>query len=186
MKKGIKSLMNLLIATLITAMLGLIITGKAHAFNHIGFGSTMEISQSGIDFIKRHEGLRLCRYKDAADVWTIGYGHAGFAAKKYECIKERYAEKLLKRDLATAERAVNRLVDITLYQHEYDALVSFVYNVGESAFARSTLLKKLNQANDHGASKEFRKWIHAGGKKNAGLQKRRYEERKLFLRGRYE
>ena len=176
MKKGIKSLMNLLIATLITAMLGLIITGKAHANDNY-----WNISQAGINFIKKHEGFRSCRYQDAADVWTIGYGHAGWAAKKYKCIKPRFAEKLLRDDLATAERAVNRLVDANLLQHEYDALVSFVYNVGESAFARSTLLKKVNDYNFRGASHEFKKWIYAGGKKNKGLRKRRYEERKVFL-----
>jgi lysozyme len=136
------------------------------------------ISDTGLNIIKRHEGLRLKAYKDAVGKTTIGYGHTATAETKKE-ITEKEAEVLLRKDVAAAEAAVRQWIKVPLTQNQFDALVSFTYNVGPSALARSTLLKKLNSG-DKAVAAEFLKWTKAGGRALPGLQSRRTEEMKLF------
>ena len=139
-------------------------------------------SQKGIDLIKSFEGCRLTAYQDSVGVWTIGYGHT---AGVYQgmTITEKEAEDFLRSDLGTSESAVNRLVTYSMNQNQFDALVSFTFNVGSGNFGSSTLLKKLNQGDITGAANEFDKWIQAGGQVLEGLVKRRAAEKELFLNG---
>lgn len=105
---------------------------------------TRRITDDVVDRIKQWEGLRLRAYRDAADVWTIGYGHTGSAASAGRVITQAQAESLLRQDLDQFERAVERIITVPLTDNQFGALVSFAFNVGETAFARSTLATKLN------------------------------------------
>jgi lysozyme len=149
----------------------------------------MRTSPAGRTFIGRHEGLRLTAYRDAAGVWTIGYGHTAAAGPPAPSagmtITAAEADAILGRDLARFEAAVTRLVTVPLSQPRFDALVSFAFNVGEGALARSTLLKKLNAGDVRGAAAEFGRWNKAGGRVLAGLTRRRAEERAMFEHGAY-
>lgn len=121
-------------------------------------------------------------YKCPAGVWTIGYGHTA-TAKQGMTITQAKAVELLKNDLARFEAGVNTYVKVPINQNQFDALVSFSYNVGSGALKTSTLLKKLNAKDYQGAADEFLRWNKASGKVLAGLTKRRETERALFLTG---
>ena len=141
---------------------------------------------SNVDIIKDFEGFRSEPYLCPAQVATIGYGSTRYANGKPvligdKAITEAEAEKLLYDTLGQYEDAVNKNVTVGLTQNMFDALVSFVYNVGSGNFMKSTLLKKLNKEDYHGAADEFLKWDKAGGKALAGLTRRRKAERALFL-----
>lgn len=155
------------------------------SMSYIKPNATKVISQNGIKLIKKYEGLRLNAYKDPAGILTIGYGHTK-TVKPGMTINDEMAELLLKIDLMDAENAVRYLVDIELSQNQFDALVSFVFNVGRRNFERSTLLKRLNENKILEAGEEFMKWTKArqpgGLKELPGLVKRRAEEKALFLR----
>ncbi|MHA7873368.1 MAG: lysozyme [Hyphococcus sp.] len=138
-------------------------------------------SDAIVDFIKAKEGFSARAYLDSANVWTIGYGHTGEAAKPGATISRDQADDLLKDDMAVAVAGVRRRVKVNLTQGEYDALVSFVFNLGETKFGSSTLLRKLNSGDYAGAAKEFPRWVYAGGERLAGLETRRAQERQFFL-----
>lgn len=148
----------------------------------------MNISNNGINLIKQFEGKSLKAYHGAADpinVWTIGYGHTSAAGAPRVTsgmvITDQQAVDILRSDLRSVELAIQHLVKAPVNQNQFDALVSFVYNVGESAFSRSTLLRKLNTGDYEGASKEFSKWTRAGNNpKVQGLVIRRKKEQELF------
>ena len=140
----------------------------------------MKTSGKGIELIKTFEGLRLKAYKCPAGVWTIGYGHTK-NVKPSDRITQPQAVELLLTDLKQFEGVINRSVLKTLNQAQFDACVSFVFNVGAGNFQKSTLLKKLNKGDFVGASLEFPKWVYSNKKKLAGLVKRREAERKLFI-----
>ena len=150
----------------------------------------MKVSSKGVEFIKRHEGLRTTAYQDVAGFWTIGYGH--LIKLPYEewlmeqPIGEELATNILKEDLAIAERCVNLHVHIELDQEQFDALVSFTFNLGCGALERSTLRALLNMGQRERAAEQFQRWNKAGGKVWAGLTKRRLEEKRLFTEGLYE
>lgn len=146
----------------------------------------MKLGQAGFNLIKEFEGLYLTAYKCPAGVWTIGFGTTGkvdgkVIGKGMKITKEK-AEQLLKKDVEQFEQSVDNLVKVPINQNQFDALVSFAYNVGSGALKGSTLLKKLNQENYQGAANEFLKWNKAGGKILTGLRRRREAERKLFLK----
>lgn len=145
----------------------------------------MKTSDSGIELIKRFEGLELEAYQDIAGIWTIGYGHTGEDVQPGMKISERDAEELLKRDLKPREQAVSSAVKVPLNQNEFDALVSFVYNVGAGALRTSTALKRLNKGDRIGAADALTWWNKAtvGGvlREVLGLTRRRASERALFL-----
>jgi lysozyme len=140
----------------------------------------MKISQSGIDLIKRFEGCKLKSYLCPAGVWTIGYGHTA-NVRKNQIITSEQASAMLMSDLLQFERAVNAMVAVPLKQGQFDALVSFAFNLGSGALAGSTLLRKLNSGDYKGAADEFLRWNKAGGKVLEGLSVRRRAERALFL-----
>lgn len=133
------------------------------------------------EVIKEAEGLRLEAYLCPAGVWTIGYGHTGSDVWPGLVITEKWAEQLLEEDLKRFEAYVSGYVRVDLTQDQFDALVSFTYNVGAEAFKNSTLLRKLNAGDYEGASKEFARWNKSKGKVLPGLVKRREKERKLFV-----
>lgn len=141
----------------------------------------MKVGTSGLNLIKFFEGLKLRAYKCPADIWTIGYGHTDGVAPD-DIVTEAQAISLLFEDVAKSERAVNQYVHVTLTQNQFDALVSFIFNLGIGNFRTSMLLKKINAGDYDGASKEFGRWIHAGGKALAGLVSRREAESALFMK----
>lgn len=140
----------------------------------------MKPSQACVDLVKSFEGFRAEAYKCPAGVWTIGYGTTEDVYPG-DVVDEREAEELLMNDLLDASKAIDDLVDVPVTQGQYDALTSFVYNVGREAFRSSTLLKLLNAGNVDGAMKQFQRWNKAGGTVLAGLTKRRAAEATLFV-----
>jgi lysozyme len=141
----------------------------------------MKISVKGLELIKRHEGVRLTAYKCPAGVLTIGYGHTGKDVTAGKVITEAEAEKLLRGDLSTAESEVNRRLS-KLNQNQYDALVSFVFNIGTGSFRMSTLLRIAQKTpNDPQIRLEFAKWVRGGGIVLPGLVTRRKEEADLYF-----
>lgn len=145
----------------------------------------MKISDSGLDLIKTHEGLRLDAYPDPGTggaPWTIGYGHTGSNVYDGLRIDETQADEFLRKDVETAERCVNNSVKVPLTQGQFDALCSFVYNLGCGALGKSTLLAKLNAGvDDDEVAAEFARWDKAAGKVLQGLVVRRKAEADLFL-----
>lgn len=140
----------------------------------------MKIGKKGISLIQSFESLRLKAYDDGVGVPTIGWGHTKGVKWGDTCTKEQ-ADQWLLEDLAVAEKAVNAYVKVDLSQGQYDALVSFTFNVGTGALKSSTLLKKLNAGDYLGAADEFPRWNKGGGKVMKGLTRRRAAERELFL-----
>lgn len=145
----------------------------------------MQTSDKGIALIKEFEGCKLTAYQDSVGVWTIGYGWTqpvdGKPIRAGMTIKQETAERLLKTGLVSYENDVSRLVKVRLKQGEFDALVSFTYNLGARSLSASTLLRKLNAGDYAGAADEFLHWNKAGGKVLNGLTRRREAERALFL-----
>lgn len=141
----------------------------------------MEISKNGINLIKKFEGCSLKAYKCPAGVWTIGYGHTNKVIVD-DVITQEEAETLLKQDLIIHCNNVSKLVKVHLNQNQFDALVSFEYNVGYTAFQNSTLLKLLNQGKYKEAVEQFDRWVYAGKKVLPGLVNRRKAEKELFLK----
>jgi lysozyme len=144
----------------------------------------MKTSQRGIDFIKKHEGCKLVAYRCPAGVLTIGIGHTSAAGIPQVTegmrITEREAEAILASDLRKFESDILRLVKVSLTQNQFDALVSFVFNIGAAAFARSTMLRMINAVDLAGAAAQFARWNKSNGKVLAGLVRRRAEEAALF------
>ncbi|RAY45884.1 lysozyme [Enterobacter kobei] len=145
----------------------------------------MQTSDKGIALIKQFEGCKLTAYQDSVGVWTIGYGWTkpvdGKPIRAGMTIKQETAERLLKTGLVSYENDVSRLVKVDLTQGQFDALVSFTYNLGARSLLTSTLLRKLNAGDYAGAADEFLRWNKAGGKVLNGLTRRREAERALFL-----
>jgi lysozyme len=151
-----------------------------------------EVSGKALTLIKRFEGERLSSYQDQAGIWTIGWGSTynhdlKRKVQKGDIIDKETALRWLKLDAAGFSDNVKKLVKVPINQNQLDSLTSFSYNVGNSAFANSTLLRKLNQ----GASKqevalEFAKWnkVTINGEKvvSDGLVRRRKLEAELFLK----
>ena len=133
-----------------------------------------------VELIKESEGLRLEAYLPTPDdVWTIGYGHTK-TAKKGMVITRKGAEALLLHDLKWVETAIDTHVQVPLNQNQYDALASFIYNVGATAFRKSTMLRLLNASDYEGAADQFPRWNKQKGKVLNGLTTRRQKEQTLF------
>ncbi|MGB1648674.1 MAG: lysozyme [Cycloclasticus sp.] len=142
------------------------------------------ITQDGIDLIKRFEGFSSTVYICPAGYPTIGYDHVVLDEEKDQFaagIDQEQGEELLRKDAQVAERAVLRLITVPLTEGQFDALVSFTFNLGSGALQRSTLRRKLNRQEYVSAAKEFRRWVWAGGRKLKGLIKRREAEKALFI-----
>jgi lysozyme len=145
----------------------------------------MKLSQKGIDLIKKHEGFSEKAYLCPAKVWTIGYGstfyQSGQRVNPTDKITKEQAEILLRQVLEKFEKEVDVITRDDLKQGQFDALVSFAYNVGVNALKNSTLLKKVNgYADDFAIALQFRKWVNAGGRKLQGLVNRREDEIRLW------
>ncbi|SFN20163.1 Phage-related lysozyme (muramidase), GH24 family [Izhakiella capsodis] len=145
----------------------------------------MQISNKGLDLIKEFEGCSLVAYQDAVGVWTIGYGWTnpvdGVPVHVGMTITQAKADELLSEGVKQYEKPVKDNVTYALTQYQFDALVSFTYNLGATNFASSTLLKKLNAGETQVAADEFLRWNKAGGKVLFGLLRRRAYERDMFL-----
>lgn len=144
----------------------------------------MRTSDAGVALIKEYEGCRLTAYKCPAGIWTIGYGHTSAAGDPVVSsgmrITKDEADKILRQDLVQYENGVSKFVDVDLSQNQFDALVSFAYNVGVGAFQKSTLLRKLNKSDYASVPAELMKWTRAGGRELPGLVRRRRAEAKLW------
>ena len=141
-----------------------------------------------LDHIKAWEALELKAYKPTPDdVWTIGWGHTK-TAKRGMVITEEQAEELLRFDIAWVEDTIADLVKVPLTQKQYDALASLIFNIGRPNFTNSTVLRRLNQKAYKGAAEAFLMWDKQRGKDGVlrplkGLQRRRQDERRMFLDG---
>jgi len=143
----------------------------------------MKISATGIELLKQFEGCRLTAYQDSVGVWTIGFGTTA-GVKEGQTISQVKAEEYLRFDLAIFEKAVTESLKVPVNQNQFDALVSFTYNVGVSAFRSSTLLNLINEKTDKKVvAAEFSKWVKAGNQTLPGLVSRRKAESELFLKG---
>lgn len=154
----------------------------------------MRIDQAGIDFIKAAEGVKPFVYLDVAGLPTIGAGHlltrdeltsgkimiAGYAYKYQDGLSDKLIDLLLKQDLQIAETAIQNNVKVDLNQNQYNALVSFVINIGIAAFKESTLLKWLNAGLHSKVPIQMRRWIFSGGQQIRGLKNRREKEIALW------
>lgn len=150
-----------------------------------GFPGNMTISDSGLALIKQFEGTRtdasgnFIAYQDATGTWTIGYGHTA-GVQPGQVINADQANAYLQTDVQTAVAAVHSSVKTAVSQNQFDALVSFVFNVGAGNFASSTLLSMLNAGNASGAAAQFGAWIYSKGQQLSALVTRRAAESALF------
>lgn len=148
----------------------------------------MKTSENGLDLIKEFEGLSLKPYLDVVGVATIGYGSTYYedgtlVTMEDEPITEERATELLQ---YTTDKiygsCVNKIVKVEINQNQFDALVSFAYNLGNESLRTSTLLRQLNDGNFTDAANQFTRWVRAGGKTLPGLVRRREAEKELFLK----
>lgn len=140
----------------------------------------MKTSENGRKQITLREGEKLKAYKDSVGVWTIGVGHTAAAGLPHPVagmvITAAEADAILTHDLLATEAQVMKLVKVHLTQNQFDALVSFVFNVGAGAFGGSTLLRKLNAGDYAQAAEQFLVWV-----KQPELKGRRKQEKAQFL-----
>lgn len=141
----------------------------------------MRASSKAEDIIKRFEECRLKAYKCPAGVWTIGWGTTGKGIKEGLVITQPTADNMLKAHIMDLSLELTDIFGKKLEQNEFDAIVSFVYNIGMGAFRKSTMCHLLLEGKTAEASKEFERWVYASGKKLPGLVKRREAEKDLFL-----
>jgi len=139
----------------------------------------MRTSDEGVALIQHFEGCRLEAYLCPASVWTIGYGHT-FRVREGDVIDQEAAEALLIEDLEEFEGHVSRLVEIPLTQHQFDALVSWTFNLGPGNLEESTLLNRINFGPLSDVPFQIQRWTRAGGKVLEGLVKRRAAEAALW------
>jgi len=157
----------------------------------------MKVSQKCVEMIKHHEGVRTKPYQCPALLWTVGVGHVIVPEHGRLKLEERKnlpipdgwdrvvpmgeVDDILKKDLARFESGVSRLCPVPLTQGQFDALVSFSFNVGLGNLQRSTIRMKVNRGDMQGAAESFLDWTKAGGKVLKGLVNRRNDERALFI-----
>lgn len=144
----------------------------------------MNISEYGLKFIMNEEGFVPLAYKDYTQ-WSVGYGSglysSGEKVKEGDRVTKQQASEMLHYHISRiVEPSINKHVKVKLSQNQYDALCSFIYNVGNVAFEKSTLLKLLNQSKYEEASNQFDVWVNAGGKKLSVLVNRREREKRLW------
>ncbi len=154
----------------------------------------MLMNPHGIQLLKQWEGFELKVYKDSAGLPTIGVGHLltkaelssgkilikGVTVKYASGLTDQQVEDLLSQDIRPVEEVVNKNVKVELNQNQFNALVSFTFNVGNGAFIQSTLLKLLNQGKHNEVPDQLRRWVRSGGQIVTGLVNRRENEVKLW------
>lgn len=150
------------------------------------------VNQETIDHVKRWEGLKLTAYPDPGskngEPWTVGYGHTSDGFMKVQrglTITLKQAEEALEYDLNETAAKVDELVKVELSDNQFGALVSFAFNVGLAAFAKSTLLRKLNKGDNASVPAELARWNKNDGKVMQGLVNRRAAEAGLWAKGEY-
>jgi lysozyme len=143
----------------------------------------MKTSVEGLALIKKFEGFSAKPYLCPAGRWTIGYGHVMTANERatYASIGEDWAERWLEADVVAAEHAVQQLISVPLEQNQFDALVSFTFNLGTGALQRSVLRRAINRAEKSAIPTQWMRWVRGGGKKLPGLVTRRAAELALYL-----
>lgn len=140
----------------------------------------MTISQKGIDLIKTFEGCKLFAYRDSVGIATIGYGHTK-DVRMGMSITQKQAEEFLKSDIKPIERLLNGM-GINYTQNQFDALTSWIFNLGEGNFKKSTMYKNIvARKSDIEITDQMVKWYNAGGRPLAGLMRRRVAEANMFL-----
>lgn len=139
----------------------------------------LEPSSEVLSYLKSLEALRLTAYLDGGGEWTVGYGHTGMV-KSGDKISRTRAEELFRADVGTAVACIRHWVKMPLHQREFDALVSFVFNIGGGQFSKSTMLKYLNRGHYFAAEMEFPRWNKDNGRTVRGLTIRREKERRWF------
>ena len=140
----------------------------------------MTTSRKGLQLIKDFEGLRLGSYKCPAGVWTIGYGHTK-GVKQGQVIDQMRADDMLIEDIAPIERLLNS-IGINFRQEQFDALVSWIFNLGVNNFSTSTMLRYIREnRSDEDITDQMVKWFNANKKPLAGLKKRRVAEANMFI-----
>lgn len=143
----------------------------------------MTISQAGIDLIKEFEGCKLVAYKPVPTekYWTIGVGHYGADVKEGMKISQEKADKLLLGDIRSTEVFINK-VKVNFRQEQFDALCSWIYNLGEGNFKCSSMRQYIiGDRKDEEITDQMVKWVNAGGKPLLGLKRRRIAEANMFL-----
>jgi lysozyme len=148
----------------------------------LAIGATAGALSLATAVVSYYEGYQPTAYRDPVGLPTICFGHTA-TARMGQTLSQEHCTQLLQADLGHAFSAVDRRAQVDLPPPTRAALASFVYNVGEGAFARSTLLRKLNAGDLRGACHELSRWVYAGGRKLNGLVKRRATERELCLKG---
>jgi lysozyme len=139
----------------------------------------MKTSAEGVALIKKFEGCKLDSYLCSGDVWTFGYGHTRGVKEGSSCTQEQ-AEEMLVEDLFEFEKYVHKFVNVSLDQNQFDALVSWTFNLGPTNLKESTLLKKINVQDFSAVPTEIKRWNRAGGEVVQGLVRRREAEALLW------
>ena len=139
----------------------------------------MKISENGLELIKKFEGCETTAYQDSVGVWTIGFGHTKGVEEGQTCSIED-AESMLADEMDEYEGYINNMVKVELQQHEFDALVAWVYNLGPTNLGESTMLKVLNGGQFDRVPDEMNRWTRAGGEILEGLVRRRQAESLMF------
>tara|TARA_R100001443_G_C3310641_1_gene167653 strand:- start:363 stop:806 length:444 start_codon:yes stop_codon:yes gene_type:complete len=139
----------------------------------------MKISENGLELIKKFEGCETTAYQDSVGVWTIGFGHTKGVEEGQTCSIED-AESMLADEMDEYEGYINNMVKVDLQQHEFDALVAWVYNLGPTNLGESTMLKVLNGGQFDRVPDEMNRWTRAGGEILEGLVRRRQAESLMF------
>ena len=139
----------------------------------------MKISENGLELIKKFEGCETTAYQDSVGVWTIGFGHTKGVEEGQTCSIED-AESMLADEMNEYEGYINNMVKVELQQHEFDALVAWVYNLGPTNLGESTMLKVLNGGQFDRVPDEMNRWTRAGGEILEGLVRRRQAESLMF------
>lgn len=142
----------------------------------------MKPDDACIAFIKLHEGVKHTAYLDSVGIPTAGVGHTGPDVQLHHTYTDAQINAWLQNDLQGAASAVNDYVEMPLKQNQFNACVSLCFNIGNTAFGKSTLVRLLNDGDFDGAADQFRRWVKAGGVEIPGLVKRREDEKQLFLR----
>ena len=145
-----------------------------------------DISEKGYAIIREFEGFKAEAYLDTGGVWTIGFGTIkypnGQRVKKGDTCTREQADQWLKNDCKWVDACLDKNVKVNLNQNQFDALASFVYNIGETAFVKSTMLTLINQNSLTSAASQFDRWVFDNGKRIQGLVNRRAKEKSLFLK----
>jgi lysozyme len=145
-----------------------------------------DISEQGFSIIREFEGFRANAYLDTGGVWTIGFGTIkypnGTKVKAGDTCTRGQAELWLKNDCQWVDACLNKYVKTGINQNQFDALASFVYNVGETSFTKSTMLTLINKGQLKAAASQFDRWVYDNGVKINGLVNRRLKEREMFVK----